>query len=52
LSQTTVNTWATLTKGTEHLIAIQLVREHESGQFFFISCTKTILNGYIIVILR
>jgi len=31
LLQTTFGTWATLTKGTEWLIVIQLVREHGSG---------------------
>jgi hypothetical protein len=32
LLQSATGTWAMLTKGTEWLIAIQLVREHGSGQ--------------------
>jgi hypothetical protein len=32
LSQTTVSTWAMLTKGTVWLVAVQLVGEHESNQ--------------------
>jgi hypothetical protein len=37
--KTTVGTWATLTKGTEWLMAIQLVTEYGSGQInYFFTC--------------
>jgi len=42
LLQTVFDTWSTLRKGTEWLIAIQLIGEHGSGQndYFSNSWTK------------
>jgi hypothetical protein len=49
LSQTTTGTWATSTKRTKWLIAIQLVKKHSSGQTFFHLLDLTTLTGYIIL---
>jgi hypothetical protein len=53
LLKITLNTWDILTKGTEWTIAIQLVREHTSGQkeLFFHLLDLAILNSDIIVTL-
>jgi hypothetical protein len=51
LLKTTIDMWTTLTKGTEWLLAIQLVREHGSGQkTFFHLLDLTTLNSYIILL--
>jgi hypothetical protein len=41
LLQTATGTWGVLTKGTKWLIAIQLVRDHGSGQKHYFSTSWT-----------